>query len=65
MIAFAKPSSKTHDKFLAMLPAIAEQARHAFRAAKPELKEELIAEVVANAFCAFVRLVERGKKDLA
>jgi hypothetical protein len=67
MISFAKPCSSTqsHDKFLAMLPAIREQARLAFRAHNPEAKEELIAEVVANAFCAFARLVERGKQDVA
>jgi hypothetical protein len=68
MITFARPSSSdtaTHDKFLAMLPAIREQARLAFRAHNPEAKEELIAEVVANAFCAFARLVERGKEDVA
>jgi len=54
-----------HARFLTMLPTIAEQAKHAFRAARPELKEELIAEVIANAFCAFVRLVEREKEDMA
>jgi hypothetical protein len=37
-----------------MLPAIRKQARLAFRGEKPEAKEELIAEVVANAFAAFV-----------
>jgi hypothetical protein len=68
MITFARPySSDTakHDKFLAMLPAIREQARLAFRAYSPEAKEELIAEVVANAFCAYERLVARGKQDVA
>jgi hypothetical protein len=29
------------------------------------MKDELIQEVVANAFCAFVRLVRRGKSELA
>lgn len=48
-----------------MLPQIRRQARVAFRAAKPEAKEELVAEVVANAFCAYARLVERCKADLA
>jgi hypothetical protein len=68
MITFARPCSvdtTKQDKFLAMLPAIREQARLAFRAHSPEAKEELIAEVVANAFCAFARLVQRGKEDVA
>ena len=55
----------SHGDFERMLPAIREQARLAFRFARPELREELIAETIANAFRAFVRLVERRKKDLA
>jgi hypothetical protein len=51
--------------FERLLPQIREQARLAFRFAKPELKEELIAETIANAFCAYVRLVERGKQGIA
>lgn len=47
-------------KFLVLLPAIREQARFAFRTEKPELQQELIAEVIANCWVAFVRLVERG-----
>jgi len=58
-------STQHHAQFVAMLPQIRKLARLAFRAARPELKEELIAEVVANAFCAFNRLVERGKEDIA
>ena len=71
MIAVAKPIRREksppawHCGFLAMLPQIRTQARVAFRAAKQEAKEELITEVVANAFCAYARLVERGKADLA
>jgi hypothetical protein len=48
-----------------MLPQIREHARVAFRSVRPESKEDLIAEVVANACCAYQRLVERGKEDLA
>lgn len=58
----------SHDqtaRFLAMLPRIREQASRAFRAARPEAKEELIAEIVANAYCAFVRLVARGREEFA
>lgn len=61
-----RPSSRVaNDQFLAMLPQIREQAQVAFRAKDPEAKEELVAEVVANAYCAFMRLVERGKEDIA
>ena len=54
-----------HDKFLCLLPSIRRQARFAFRTARHEQKEELVAEVVANSFSAFARLAERGKQDLA
>ena len=68
MISFARPCSNdtaTHDKFLAILPAIRAQANLAFRSENPEAKEECVAEVVANAFCAYQRLIERGKEDVA
>jgi len=52
--------SACYAKFLALLPAIREQACFAFRTEKPERRQELIAEVVANCWVAFVRLVERG-----
>jgi hypothetical protein len=47
-------------KFLALLPVIQEQARFAFRTEEPERRQELIAEVIANCWVAFVRLIERG-----
>jgi hypothetical protein len=68
MITFARPSPNdigSHDKFLAMLPTIREQAHLAFRSFDHEAREELIAETIANAWCAFARLVERGKEDVA
>jgi hypothetical protein len=71
MIAFAKKrrtakSAANHDdKFLAMLPQIREQGRIASRGMRPVAKEDFIAEVIANAYCAFARLVERGKVDVA
>ena len=68
MITFARPCSDDtamHDKFLAMLPAIRAQARLAFRHQDPEAKEEFVAEVVANAYCAYQRLVERDKEEVA
>ena len=48
------------EKFLSLLPAIREQARFAFRKEDPERRQELTAEVVANCWAAFVRLVQRG-----
>jgi hypothetical protein len=71
MIAFAKPpkrkekSNRNDATFESMLPAIRRQAKHAFRAVRGELREELVAEVVANSFVAFRRLVKRDKADLA
>ena len=53
---FAQP-----DDFLRLLPAIHRYARHAFRRLDPDSREEAIQEVVANAFAAYRRLIERGK----
>ena len=50
---------------MALVPAIEQQARVAFRHLRPERRAEAIAEVVANACDAFVRLVELGKTDIA
>ena len=52
-------------KFLDMLPRIRTRASVAFRDRQTEAKEELIAEVVANCWCAFVRLANNGKIDRA
>ena len=65
MIAYAKRISTRQDRFSQMLPLIHEQASHAFRKELPERREELIAEVIANCWAAFVRLVERGAIDVA
>jgi hypothetical protein len=54
-----------HAAFLAMVPRIRRQARISFRNARPELREELIHEVVTNCFAAYARLVELGKEELA
>jgi hypothetical protein len=53
-------SERHREHFLSLLPAIVEQARFAFRHERPDRRQELIAEVVANAFVAFARLVQRG-----
>jgi hypothetical protein len=69
MIARAKPTrrptaSACYAKFLSLLPAIQEQARFAFRTEEPERRQEFTAEVIANCWAAFVRLVERGLIEL-
>lgn len=67
MIAIARPITPAtpEDRFLAMLPAIRENARFAFRKFSAVLREDLIAEVVANAYCAFARLVKSGREQEA
>ena len=53
------------EQFLEMLPQIRSQASRAFRRLQRELREDLIQEVIANAFCAFVSLVRRGRANAA
>jgi hypothetical protein len=48
-----------------MLPTIRSVTRHAFRNWRSDQRQELAAEVIANSFVAFIRLVERDKADLA
>jgi hypothetical protein len=55
----------TQENFLSMLPQIRRQAKRAFRHLDHELREELTAEAVAFAYCAFVRLVRQGRQALA
>jgi hypothetical protein len=52
-------------KFEELLPSIREQANFAFRLFPIVDREEFVAEVVANAFCAFRRLEQRRKGELA
>jgi len=52
------------DRFLDMLPKIRQQAHFAFRDEPRSRRQELISEVVANCWAAFVRLVERGRIDI-
>jgi RNA polymerase sigma factor (sigma-70 family) len=56
---------RQQDSFLRMLPGIRRFARRAFQYLGEEAQEDAVAEAVANAFVAFVRLVERGKEELA
>jgi hypothetical protein len=59
-------SRKTQpERFLAMLPQIRRQALAAFRRQRYEAREELIQEVVANAYRAWVLLVRRGIESVA
>ncbi len=70
MIAIAKsPKRKTgsrwrNDKFVSMLPEIRKQANFAFRRLPLEAREELIQEVVAQAYSLFLRLCQRRKLAL-
>ena len=66
MIAHAKRlrAQKLQDRFLELLPQIRTQASIAFRSEKSELRDELIAEVIANCFVAFVRLMDRGLDEV-
>jgi hypothetical protein len=54
-----------HAAFVAMLPAIRRSAQISFRKIRPELRGELIEEVVANCYVAYARLIERGQADRA
>ena len=54
-----------HAAFVAMLPAIRRTAQITFRKVRPELRDELIEEVVANCYVAYARLIERGQADRA
>ena len=57
--------SRCQQRFVSMLPAIQQQAAHRLRNYPQHEQEELIAEVVALAFCMFVTLAKRGRIDLA
>ena len=70
MIATAQKSlrdlnDQTNEQFLKFVPVIKNYARLAFRNLRPEDRKEAIAEVTAHAFCAFRRLVQLGKQDVA
>ena len=69
MIAALKHSAPLalafHTQFLEMLPEIHRRARFAFAALPAEVKEEMIEEVIAAAFCAFCRLGKAGRVHAA
>jgi hypothetical protein len=58
-------NAKTQERFLKMLPAIHRQAHYVLRGYDEEVQQELIADVVANCYCAYCRLVERGQEGRA
>lgn len=70
MIAIAKKSVRVRPadwktRFEAMLPAIRQMAQFAFRTLPAWEREEAVSDVIVNAFCAFRRLVDLDKIDLA
>jgi hypothetical protein len=52
-------------KFLAILPRIRRRAAYYLRRLPSEDRADAVEEVVASAFVSYVRLIERGKVDLA
>jgi len=64
MIASARTIRTREERFLEMLPQIRAQARYAIRKELPARRQELIAEVIANCWIAFVRLLDRGLEDV-
>jgi hypothetical protein len=50
-----------HARFLAMLPAIRRTAQISFRKIRPELRGELIQEVIANCWVAYTRLAQLAR----
>ena len=58
-------SPANHAAFMRMLPAIRRSAQISFRKIRPELRDELIEEVVANCYVAYARLIERGQAGRA
>jgi len=71
MIALQKPARRKksapawHDGFLAMLPIIRQHAYVAFRHLNREAREEAVAETVAHALEAYVRLFEQDRVEIA
>jgi len=59
------PRRRWHKAFLAMLPAIIQHAKIAFRHVRGQDRQDKIQETVANALVAFRRLVQLKKVDLA
>ena len=56
-----KETSAWHTQFLAMLQPIQDRARFAFQDLNPDVQEEAIQAVVAQALVDFLRLVEQDR----
>ena len=54
-----------HNRLLQMLPTIVRNARHAFKDLSAEIRQDAIAEVIANCTVAVARLAQRNMLDLA
>ena len=52
------------DQFLILVPAIRRQAKFAFQRRGAEAQEELVQEVTANAYRAWVRLMNNGRSEV-
>jgi hypothetical protein len=52
-------------RFLAMLPQIEKLACRACRGEGEAAQEDFVAEVIANAYCAFAQLAKRGRLEIA
>ena len=62
----SSPSNRQDpDRFLEMLPIIQDYARSAFRHFGAEARDDAIAEIVANSYVAYARLLANGKLDVA
>ena len=64
MIARARDIRTNQNRFLEMLPLIRQHAQVAFSSEPPSRRQELVSEVVANCWVAYVRLIERGLHDV-
>jgi hypothetical protein len=58
-------NTNVQEGFLKLLPAIHRQALYVLRGYDEEVQQDLIADVVANCYCAYCRLVERGQESRA
>jgi hypothetical protein len=54
-----------HRRFLVLMPAVRRSAEYSFRKLRPDVRREMVNEVVVNALAAFARLVEQGKEAVA
>jgi hypothetical protein len=65
LVCRKKSSPAWHADFLKMVPTIETYARMAFKHLNRDARREAVQDVVCNACCAYARLVELGKVELA